>query len=407
MHKKNNLKIWLLTDGEQLPIVSGAKKMRTHRLGEELSKRGHYVTWWASTFFHTGKYSVSEKDITYNISKTFDLKLLDCGVYSKNISLTRILHHYKLGKKFEKESKKMDIPDIIVSSYPTPNFSDKAVRYGLEKNIPIVIDVRDMWPDIFTEYFHPIFHPFINIGSYLMNKSVKKTFEQATSIVSMSPDVLEWALKKTKTKKDGKVFFLSSDSPLENPKQTEKFDFLRKIKKNKIVISFVGTFSKTYDLKTICELAKLIEKDKKDIFFVLAGDGHSFLDLKKSYSYLDNIKLTGWVDNFEYQDLMSLTDICVIPSQATAIPNKFTEALSSGKPILSSCLGVAQTLIKDYNIGYSYKVRDLCSLKKALEDIVGDENYKKMRENVNKLFSLHFDPKNVYSEYADYLESLF
>ncbi len=70
MLKKDNkpLKIWILQDGEQLPLVNGAKPMRSWRLGEELSKRGHEVVWWSSNFSHMKKERVCEGDFDHKIN---------------------------------------------------------------------------------------------------------------------------------------------------------------------------------------------------------------------------------------------------------------------------------------------------------------------------------------------------
>ena len=42
----------------------------------------------------------------------------------------------------------MPRPDLILCSYPTIELSVEAVRYGRTHGIPVVLDVRDLWPDI-------------------------------------------------------------------------------------------------------------------------------------------------------------------------------------------------------------------------------------------------------------------
>lgn len=397
---------WLLKDGEQLPVIDGCKKMRTWRLAEELLKRGHQVIWWSSTFYHIGKIRVAFKDSTFQIAENFNLELLEAGSYKNNISLSRVLHHYRLGKKFAQAAAKMKKPDIILCAYPTIDFAVEAVNYGLSNNVPVVLDVRDMWPDTFREYFPYPLRPIVDFFAYFMNRRTKYAFKNSSSIVSMSPDVLEWALSKTKTKSVGDVFYLSSESLPKNTKETNKFDFLRKIKKDKIVISFIGTFGKTYDLITVCDVARQIEKTHDDILFVFAGTGTSYAKIEQLSSSLSNVKLVGWVDIDEYHDLMSLTDICIVPSQANAIPNKFTEALACGKPILCSCTGYIEKMIIEHNIGYSYQMNNANSLLNALEKITKNNHYKSLKKNVDNLFFLHFDPKKLYADYADYLEAV-
>ena len=47
--------IWLLKDGENLPIDGSHRKMRTWLMAEALLRAGHSVTWWSSTHNHQKK----------------------------------------------------------------------------------------------------------------------------------------------------------------------------------------------------------------------------------------------------------------------------------------------------------------------------------------------------------------
>ena len=47
--------IWVIKDGEPLPIEPDARVLRTGLLAAELVRRGHTVTWWTSTFAHHRK----------------------------------------------------------------------------------------------------------------------------------------------------------------------------------------------------------------------------------------------------------------------------------------------------------------------------------------------------------------
>ena len=59
---------------------------------------------------------------------------------------------YLIGCKFYKYAQEEVKPDIILSSLPTLKLSLSAVEYGKKMNIPLVLDMRDMWPDVFLDY---------------------------------------------------------------------------------------------------------------------------------------------------------------------------------------------------------------------------------------------------------------
>ena len=53
---------------------------------------------------------------------------------------------------FKKDLRKYDLkPDIILTSIPSIELSKVAVKYANKFNIPIVLDIRDLWPDVFFE----------------------------------------------------------------------------------------------------------------------------------------------------------------------------------------------------------------------------------------------------------------
>ena len=406
MQKKNKLNIWILQDGEQLPLDPGAKPMRSWRLGEELSKRGHNVTWWSSNFNHMKKKRILTGDHLHSINENFTLKLLECGIYSKNLSLSRIFHHKKLGIRFCEESKKMEKPDIIIACHPIIEFSYEAVKYGKENNVPVIVDVRDTWPDSFKDYFPAFLSPIINLFTYKMRKKANFAFSNATSVVSMSEDVLSWALKNSILSKfnNSRIFFLSCEKNTISVKIPEKFQALKDKIKDKIIVSFIGTFGNTYDLETVCKAAKIIKTSQKDVLFILSGSGEKFKSIKDMTKDEENIILTGWIDKEESFYLMSISHIGLVPVKNIAIPNKFVEIISNYKPVLSSGRGQISNIIETNKIGQSYEAGNVDSFIEKINLLIYNNNHLKMKDNCKNLFHKFFDSEVIYKTYADYVE---
>ena len=89
----------------------------------------------------------------------------------------------------------MFFPLTILLSY----FS---IRYSKKHKIPILIDFRDNWPDIFVDFLPPslkffgkiIFSPYKIISNYI--------FKNATGIISITNNFLKIALAKVKREKN-------------------------------------------------------------------------------------------------------------------------------------------------------------------------------------------------------------
>ena len=66
--------VWVLKDGEILPIQEYGRRMRTWLLADALLSRGHRVTWWASTFSHQRKALLFDRDRVFDVQRHFRLR---------------------------------------------------------------------------------------------------------------------------------------------------------------------------------------------------------------------------------------------------------------------------------------------------------------------------------------------
>lgn len=145
------MKIWILKPNEAKPIQG--EKTRLGRMGllaEELSTRGHDVVWYTSTFSHLKKKQIYKKDTTIEVKPNYILEFIKTTSYKKNISIRRIISYRYMAYQFRKKAKEAEKPDIIYVSFPTIELAREAILYGKKNQVPVVVDIRDLWPDIFN-----------------------------------------------------------------------------------------------------------------------------------------------------------------------------------------------------------------------------------------------------------------
>lgn len=396
-----------MRDGETLPVVQDAKKMRTWRLAEALADRGHSVTWWTSNFFHAKKEKICEGNKFLKLRENLIVRFIDCGTYKKNISFQRIKHHFILGKKFAALAKEEKKPDIIISSHPTLEFPMEAIKYGKANNIPVIIDVRDMWPDIFIEYFPKVLRSFVRIPIFFINKNVNFCFQEAQGLVSMSEDLLKWALQKANVKKSNKnkVFYLGYDESSSYEK--EVISELKNLKEDRIIFSYLGSFVKSYEVDLIIEAAKILERDENfNGYFVLAGQGDLWNEIKQKAKNLKKVIVLGWLDKKKSSYLMDITDVSLIPNKTTAFPNKVFEALYFGKPMIFCMDGEAKTVLEKHKAGIHYDKGDINSFINSVKEFEDSNKLKMMKTNSRKLYDTHFKAEKIYSKYCEYIERM-
>jgi len=407
--------VWLLQTGETLPLQNGVRKMRTSLLADKLLKRGHNVFWWASAFEHQRKLMISRKDRNFDISERYIIRVLRGCKYRKNISLLRYLNYQAVALKFRMQSKKFPKPDVIVASMPDHFLAYEAARYARKNGIPFLVDIRDLWPDIFLDRFR-------SMGLYGLGKLVlaldfiRLTFllNNADSMIAVSKGYLNWGLNKIgrPERSFDKVFYLGyKNSKARNQVHEDESSCipdLLKGRENQKLFVFIGTFGVSYELELILDAAGHFEKLRKsNICFVLAGKGDKSDIIKKKAAGLHNVVLPSWIGENEINVLLKRAYVGLVPCRSVenTMPNKTFEYLSAGLPLISSLEGEMAELVDQHGFGLNYLPGDLEGLCRCIERLAFDfKLHEVMSENALDFFKKHGDADKIYDEYAKHIE---
>lgn len=404
------MNIWLLQASEPMPVVNKDERLlRTGMLAEELSKRNHRVTWFSNSFDHFRKKQLSDKDEIIKVKENYDIYMFHAPGYKKNISISRIINHKLVALKFKKISKKLEKPDLIYASFPIIDYAEEAVKYGKKNNVPVIVDIRDLWPDIFnhnlSKKMRILAWPYIK----LMDYKTKKIMKNAFAINGTSAKIIDWGLDKAKRTKNSfdKYFYIGYN---------RQGNFNLEYKKEKIIdeskfnISFFATINNQFDYDRIVELAKKIYNKDKKIMFNICGDGPQFKDLEEKTKGIPNIRLLGWLGKVDINYVLSNSKLGLAPYKNTfdfqmSVSNKFAEYISYGLPIIMTSEGYMKDLLEEEMCGLaSQNVEDLYSF---ILDIKNNEDkYKIMSNNAIKLYEDKFIAEKIYKELVNYLEEI-
>ena len=406
--------VWLMKEHEPLPIDGDTVRLfRMGILAEKIAECGHDVVWWCSTFNHAEKKYRYHHQYNIKVKPNYELRLIHANSYKKNMSIARIWHHYRTACIFEEEAQKVKKPDIIVVAMPTIDFTCKAVKFGIDHKIPVVVDIRDLWPDIYEDYFPAFAKPLIRMMSIWSKFELSWALRNATGIVGLTKPYLYWGLdyaRRAPNKYD-RVFPFGYKDAIKSSSQ-ESVNYMRKIGLNDddFIGCFFGQLGIAADIDTIVEAAKLCENDQKKIKIVICGTGEKLQSLIIKTAGMTNIFFPGWIDAEKINTIASRASFGIMPYKPSKnyemnIPNKFSEYLSFGLPILVQPSGIMTEMVKNNCCGLHYS-----NSQELYECIVQLYKNKDLHQSMSvcarRLYENEFRADQIYTNMVEYLESI-
>jgi len=413
------MKIWLVTIGEPVPVQERTRD-RLHRTGyfaHFLASHGHEVTWWTSTFDHFRKKHLFGDDATIKIGPNLQVRFLRGGGYRNNLSFARMHDHRKIAKKFAYEATTAPRPDILVAALPTIELSLASVLFGKREGVPVVLDMRDMWPDIFADSVPPPARPIARLALSPLFNQARAACAGATAISGITEAFVEWGLLRGGRKRSefDKSFPMGYTDvpPLSDAiaKAEVYWDSLGITRGgDDFVACFMGSFGRQLDLDSVIDAARQLQGSGRRFRFVLCGKGDRLDHLKKKAADVRTILFPGWVGAADIYVLMrrALVGIDPLPDRydfLATINNKAIEYISAGLPVISSPnRGVLCDLLRENSCGLSYATGDAEGLAAALIRLNDDRTeHAKMSQNAARLFERTFQAERVYAAMLDYL----
>ena len=321
----------------------------------------------------------------------------------------RWLDHRLIARKFRQKVRKFNPPDLILTAMPSYDLAYEAVLYGNQNNVPVVVDIRDQWPDLFLDNIPRSLKKVARLFLFREFQLLERTLKGADALLSMMNVLLEWGLRRAgrqSTWKD-KVFYLGYKQSTTSTEKQNKIEILRKTLDNNFVVTFIGTFGSYHDPSILVQVARRLKN--QPICFVLAGTGEYFEKVKNEAMGLENVTLTGWLDQSEIDALLKLSHVGICPSTryANFFPNKSFLYLSEGMPVVSSFQGDLKELIEQESIGLYYQPNDDKGLADCIQMLSLDTSYyQKLSSNAKAVFNKKFDSDQIYDTYARHLERL-
>ncbi|MDM8212021.1 glycosyltransferase family 4 protein [Mediterraneibacter glycyrrhizinilyticus] len=391
------MNIWIVNHYAIPPNMGGL--VRHYYFSKYLQKKGHNVKIFTSSKIHNTDInmikdrSLYKEEIEDGVEYTF-VKSRD---YKGN-GMDRVINMMDLPFKTWKAMKlfyERQKPDVIYTSSPDLFVAFFALRFGRKYKIPVVVEVRDLWPESIVEYNRMSRkNPIIQV-LYQLEKWIYKKADQLIFTMEGGKDYIcdkGWE----------KEINLSKVNHVNNGVDLEEFDENQKIYQitdrdleddNYFKVLYMGSIRMVNNLRLLLKAAEELKRRKiSNIKILVYGDGTEKEALQKEAEKLDvNMYFKGRVKKKYIPYILTKADVNLINLQNSNLEkygcswNKLFEYMASGKPVASN-VKMGYDLIDRYKCGISREIHSEQEYADLLVELssMDRENYIRMCENSRK-----------------------
>ncbi len=401
------MNIWLVSIFENTPIDDNLNT-RYNSLVGEANKRGHQVTFWSSTFRHNVKQQRFDGYKQVEINQQTRVKFVPADAYEQNISVARMTSHYKLGKSMVVLFDAEPTPDVIVVAYPPISTAHEVIAWAQKKQIPVIVDIIDPWPNAFLEHVKGLKKMAVHLGILPLKQKANKVFNQASAIMAISNQYIDFAKTYRKSMVPTAVFYPAVQFAEMKRQLSEAAQKVTKNQERTTVI-YAGSLGFSYDLPTILKAAQILEKEQPQIHFIIAGDGPQKYLVETYEQNHTNLEYLGRLSKEKLMEEYYLADIGLtqhIKGATQSVTYKLFDLLACGLPIMNSLESEMKSIIVENQVGFHNQPGNARQLTdNILKCTTNPEILAAMKKNAVALTENLGDAAQVYSKALDFIEA--
>lgn len=390
---------------------------RHHWFAKYLKKEGYNPTIFCANTVHNSDVVIEfnglyKKDISEDIKYIFvkTTKTVSNGLDRVKNMITFYLNVKRVARKMIKAEGK---PDVILASSVHPLTLVAGIHIGKKYNIPVICEIRDLWPESIVAYSSfTKEHVFIKA----LYKLEKWTYKNADALVFTMEGGKQYIKdRKWDFSNDGaidlnKVFYINNGIDIDSFEQNVLTNHYDLVDKEKYIVTYTGSIRRVNKVDLLLDAAELIADN--DIIIHIYGDGDQKLDLEQRAINrgIKNVLFNGRVNKKFVPSILRQSNLNIISGESIELfnyglsANKNFDYLASGNPILST-FSTNYSIIKNYNVGSELTTPNPQEIANAILTFknMSLEESKVMNENIRRAVQ-EFDFKNLTSKLISIIE---
>lgn len=404
--------IWVIDPYNEIP-KAGWRHGRYYLIAKELSENGYNVNLFISNFSHKEK-KIIEFVEHINININFKIVVVPSVEYYNHVSYERIRFEIIFARNVNDNKHNLPLPDVVIIKDPAIFMFDQLKPLLKKSNAKIVVDIIDLWPELFELKLpkkirwlgNIIFYPF-----YLKRNNI---FKSASAITAVAPDYLELGLK-VNNKVPNKVIYWGCDiDGINSLLSSNSNNLLAELnlpeKNDNIWGIYAGTLGENYDILSLLKASNVLNNELPHLKILIAGAGPlektviDFAEKNENIFYLGSLPTDKLYKLFSFCDFGFSTYSEV---STVSMPIKCFDYLAAGLPLVNSLKRNLGALIEEHQIGYQYEASNYNSLAETLKKLMDEKVKLNSMKDKCIVLSNKFDNHIQYRKFVTLLDELF
>ena len=324
----------------------------------------------------------------------------------------RIKAFFSFAYKAMSKAKSIDGDVIFATSTPL-TIALPGVFASKSKNIPMVFEVRDLWPEL------PIAMGALQnpVTRWLAYKLEKWAYNNSKAVIALSPGMKEGVVKAGYPASNVAVIPNSSDNKefLYSATDAAEFRAKRSWLGDRPLLVYTGTFGKINGVAYMVDLAKALLVADADIRILLVGSGFDkelVEQLARECGVLGvNLFMESRLPKKEMPALLSAANMSVclfidMPEMQPNSANKFFDALASGTPVLLNYGGWMHELVQTNKCGLAMWRKPIAEVANKVASVLIDQHWQETTSNAARyLAEQEFDRDKLALQFMNVIEA--
>lgn len=302
--------------------------------------------------------------------------------------------------------------DVVFATSTPLTVALPAVRVRRRLGIPMVFEVRDLWPEL-PIAIGVLRNPLMKAAARALERYA---YSNAERIVALSPGMAQGVTATSFPVDRVHVIPNGCDIDMFDVGEEPGLEFRRRHRwiGNRPLVVYVGTFGRINGVEFLVRVAHKMLNLNPEVRFLLVGDGAEFDQVSRTAEELQvldrNVRLLPSVPKAQVPGILSAATVATslfidLPAMWANSANKFFDALAAGTAVAVNYGGWQAELLEAENAGIMLPAADYTTAARLLADLLCDgPRLERMASNARRLGRERFNRDRLAADFLGVIE---